>query len=80
MDPMIVSAIIGAISSVVVAIVSIYLSNRLVVYRIDELQKKVEKHNNVVERTAVLERDSKTIWRLYDDINDRLDSREHEKK
>ena len=60
MDPMIVSAIIGAISSVVVAIVSIYLSNRLVVYRIDELQKKVEKHNNVVERTAVLERDSKT--------------------
>lgn len=80
MDPMIVSAIIGAISSVVVAIVSIYLSNRLVVYRIDELQKKVEKHNNVVERTAVLERDSKTIWRLYDDLNDRLDSREHEKK
>ena len=80
LDPMVVSAFIGAVSSVIVAVVSIYLSNRLVVYRINELEKKVDKHNCVVERTAVLERDSKTIWRLYNDINDHIDQIEHEKK
>lgn len=80
LDPMVVSAFIGGVSSVVVAVVSIYLSNRLVIYRLNELEKKMDKHNSVMERTAILERDSKTIWRLYDDVNEKLDHLEHEKK
>ena len=33
----------------------IMTANRLVVYRIEQLEKKVEKHNNLVERTYNLE-------------------------
>ena len=33
----------------------------LTIYRIEQLEKKVEKHNNVVERTFKLEQDVKDI-------------------
>jgi hypothetical protein len=33
----------------------IVVSNKLTIYRIDQLEKKVEKHNNLVERTYKLE-------------------------
>ena len=43
-------------------------SNRMVNFRLDNLEKKVEKHNNVVERKAILERDLKTAYRLIEEI------------
>lgn len=33
----------------------IVVSNKLTTYRIEQLEKKVEKHNNLVERTYQLE-------------------------
>ena len=45
-------------------------SNKMVNFRLDNLERKVEKHNNVVERTAVLERDLKTAFRLIDEIKE----------
>ena len=33
----------------------ILTSNRLTGYRIEQLEKKVEKHNNVIERVQILE-------------------------
>lgn len=42
--------------------------NRLTVYRIGELEKKVDKHNRVVERMAVAERDLVTVFRYIDDL------------
>lgn len=33
----------------------IVISNKLTMYRIEQLEKKVEKHNNVIERTYKLE-------------------------
>lgn len=45
----------------------ILTANRLTNYRMQELERKVEKHNNIVERTTVLERDLKTAFRLIDD-------------
>ncbi|MDD5986311.1 MAG: hypothetical protein PUC26_00605 [Eubacteriales bacterium] len=35
---------------------------------IDRLTIKVEKHNQVVERVALLEHDMKTVWMRYDDL------------
>ena len=46
----------------------ILTANRLTNYRIEELEKKVEKHNSIVERTTVLERDIKSVWRSIDDM------------
>ena len=42
-------------------------------YRIDELTKKVEKHNNVVERMVLQERETKAIWKRIDEIKEELE-------
>ena len=39
----------------------ILVSNKLTTYRIEQLEKKVEKHNSVVERTFRLEEDVQAI-------------------
>ena len=40
----------------------------LIEYRIMELEKKVEKHNNLVERMAINERDMKTAYKKIDEL------------
>ena len=45
-------------------------ANSKTIYRIDQLEKKVEKHNNLVERTAVNERDMRTVFKRIDGLND----------
>ena len=46
----------------------IITSAKLTVYRIEQLEKKVEKHNSVVERTAVIEDNLKSVWHTIDEI------------
>lgn len=48
-------AIIGLIGSAVGSFTGIAVNSRLTAYRIEQLEKKVEKHNTVVERTFKLE-------------------------
>ena len=66
-------------SEVIVALVSlagtllgtfggIMTSTKLTTYRIEQLEKKVEKHNSVVERTALLERETKSLWHEVNEI------------
>lgn len=55
-------ALIGAIPALIVAI----NTNRLIAFRVDELTKKVEQHNHIVERTIKLESDFKTMWAKHD--------------
>lgn len=65
MDTTIIVALISglcvAIPSVMATIASHNKSNALLTYRIDVLDKKVEKHNNVVERMALQEQTSKSL-------------------
>lgn len=69
------------ISSVVVAVISlvgslfgtfggILTSAKLSNYRIEQLEKKVEKHNSVVERTYNLEGNVKTIQVEIEEIKE----------
>ena len=46
----------------------ILLSNKLTNYRIEQLEKKVEKHNNVIERTSVLEEKMKVVNHRIEDL------------
>lgn len=64
--------IIEVVAPLIVALVSIYLSNRLVAYRIDQLEKKVEKHNQVVERVALLEQDNRAQWKRIDELKEEV--------
>ena len=56
----------------------ILTSTKLTNYRIAELEKKVEKHNSVIERTAVIERDMKSVWRNIDEIKEEMREEKHE--
>lgn len=67
-----ISTIIGAIIS---GAVSLLVSSKqydksmaLIEYRIGELEGKMDKHNNLVERVAIVERDLKTNWTRVDEI------------
>lgn len=72
MNESIVIALIGIVPSVLVAIVSIVSNNAIVKVKLEELEKRVDKHNQVVERTYLLERDQATYWSKFDGMNERL--------
>lgn len=62
MIPVIVSAVSTVIGAVISGVVAVVVANRqhdktmaLVQYRLEELEKKVDKHNNLVERMYVVE-------------------------
>ena len=55
MNDVILVAIISLFGTLVGTFGGIVTGSKLMTYRIEQLEKKVEKHNNVVERTYVLE-------------------------
>ena len=57
MNETILIALISFIGTLVGTFGGIITSNKLTAYRIEQLEKKVEKHNKVVERVYVLEKD-----------------------
>lgn len=56
----------AVISNVIVAVAN----NSKTMYRIDQLEKKVEKHNNLVERVVVLEQADKAQWKYIDQFKE----------
>ena len=64
----IIVAVISLIGTLFGTFAGILTSTKLSNDRIDQLEKKVEKHNSVIERTAILERDMKTVWHEIDEI------------
>jgi len=46
----VVSALIGAAVSIIVCVINNNKQTALIAYRLQELEKRVEKHNNLVER------------------------------
>lgn len=55
-------------SNVIVAL----MNSKLMLYRIEQLEKKVEKHNNLVERVALIEHDEQTQWKRIDELRTEL--------
>ena len=49
-------AIITGLASVVSVIITVWYGNKLMAYRIEQLENKVNKHNNLIERTYILEK------------------------
>lgn len=52
------------------SILGLMAANKLTTYRIEQLEKKVDKHNSVVERVAIIERDIKTVFRRMDEARE----------
>ena len=72
MSDTILVALIGIIPSLLVATVSIISNNAIVKVKLQELEKHINKHNQVIQRTYTLERDLATYWSKYDELRDRV--------
>lgn len=57
----------------------ILVANKLTNYRLEQLEKKVEKHNNLVERMAVVEGSAKSAHHRIDELREEL-LYEHERE
>lgn len=59
---------LAIISNVIVA----WAQNSKTVYRIEQLEKKVERHNGLLERIVIEEQNTKAIWRRIDEIREQI--------
>ena len=57
----IIVAVVPSIVSLLGIIITAAITNSLVKYRVGELEKKVEKHNSVIERVYKLETEVKDM-------------------
>ena len=67
MPPEVLVALCSLAGTLVGTIGGIVVSSRLTTWRIEQLEKKMDKHNGLVERMVVVERDQKTLFRYHDE-------------
>lgn len=61
-------ALLALAGTIIGSFTGILVANKLVNFRLEQLEKKVEKHNNLVERIAMAEYDIKIINFRIDDL------------
>ena len=67
-------AFISCLGACIGTIYGIHKSSSLTIYRIDQLEKKVELHNNLVERMTVSEHRTDALQKTADKFNERIAS------
>lgn len=72
--------VISSVCSLVSAVIVATMTNRVTVYRIGQLEKKVDKHNNLIERTYAIEKRLDVDEEKIRVANDRLKDIEDEIK
>ena len=77
MSETIIVAILSLIGPLAESLLGIVAANKLVIYRIEQLEKKVEKHNNVLERVYDLEKSEAVIKEEIKVANYRIDGLEN---
>lgn len=68
MPDVVVVSLISLAGTLFGSIAGIMTANRLTTYRVGELEKKVDKFNNLVERTFKLEQTTARQWDSIDEI------------
>ena len=68
MQPEIVVAICSLIGTLVGSLAGIMTANKLTTYRIEQLEEKVKKHNNLVERMVVVEQSTRSAHHRIEGI------------
>ncbi len=61
MSATIISSLISAAVTLIVCLITQNKTKALIVYRLEELEKKQDKHNSTIERTYKLEQDVAVI-------------------
>ena len=68
MTPELLSALLALIGTIVGSFGGIMAANRLTNYRIAQLEEKVKKHNNLVERMIIVEQSTKSAHHRLDEL------------
>lgn len=68
MQPEVMVAICSLIGTLVGSLAGIMTANKLTTYRIEQLEEKVKKHNNLVERMIVVEQSTKSAHHRLDEL------------
>ena len=73
----VVVALITLLGSAIGTIGGIFATNKITAYRIEQLEKKVDKHNQVVERMYEAEKNISVISEEIKNANHRIEELEH---
>ena len=72
MSETVLVAILSLLGTLIGSVCGILTANRLTNYRIEQLEKKVEKHNQVIERVYNLEKHEAVINEEIEVVNHRI--------
>ena len=72
MTESIVKALIEALPYLILSIVTIVVNNRLVIYRIDQLEKQVKERASISERVVIIEQKMVAAFNRIDELRDDL--------
>nr|DAZ10117.1 MAG TPA: hypothetical protein [Caudoviricetes sp.] len=70
MPPEIIVGLLSLGGTLIGTFGGIMTSAKLTAYRIEQLEKKVNKHNNFAERIPVIENNLKSVWHNIDEIKE----------
>ncbi|MCM1544271.1 MAG: hypothetical protein NC110_03130 [Ruminococcus sp.] len=76
MSENIIISLISLIGTLAGIFGGILVSSRLTNYRIEQLEKRVEKHNNLIERTYTLEKNDELYAEKFKVMNHRINDLE----
>ena len=68
MEPEIEVAVCSLVGTMIGSLTGIMTANKLSNYRIEQLEEKVKKHNNLVERMIVVEQSTKSAHHRLDEL------------
>lgn len=72
MSEAVIVAIISLFGTLGGSLIGVLTSNKLTTYRIEQLEKKVENHNNLVERIYKIEEEQEVEKEKFKVINNRI--------
>lgn len=76
MSDTIIVALISLVGSLGGTFSGVIVGSKLLTYRVDQLEKKVDKHNNVIERVYQLEKDQAVTDEQIEVANHRIEDLE----
>lgn len=77
MSDVVIVGLLSLVGTIIGTLGGIIATSRLTTYRIEQLEKKVDKHNNLIERTFQIEQDIAVMQNDIKVANHRIDDLEH---
>lgn len=74
MDSTVIVALLSCMGTVIGSMFGVVASSNKMIYRIEQLEKKVEKHNSMVERMIEAEDKLKSHQHQINDLKERIEN------